>query len=74
MSKIFRPKKGTDIPDAPGFDPETGQRLQVDKREALSQWLKSSRQESKAEDESYSVTIDPKQAAYATKRNKNKEK
>ena len=69
-SKIYRPKKGVDLPEAPAFDPETGQALQVDKRKLLKDWTKAAKKGDKSESEFFSMNIDPKQAAYAKKERK----
>lgn len=68
--KIYRPKKGTEVPDAPVYDPATGEPMRVDRRQALSQWLKQSKMTSINDDECYSGLIDPKQAVYAKKEKK----
>lgn len=71
-SKVYRPKGSSNIPSAPRYDPDTGEPVQVDKREALRQWFKDSKVDRIAEDEGYSVSIDPKQAVYAKKTKKDK--
>lgn len=69
-NKIYRPKKGTDVPEAARFDPETGEPKTVDRKKLLSQWLKDSKKTNIGEEESYAVSIDPKQAFYARKKRK----
>lgn len=70
---IYRPKAGTDAPDAQRYNPETGEPVQVDKRAALKQWFRESKKDNRKDNESYQVTIDPKQAFYARKKGKDNE-
>jgi len=69
---MYKPKGSSNIPNAPRYDPDTGEAVEVNKRAALRQWFKDAKVDKIAEDESYSVSIDPKQAVYARKQKKEK--
>lgn len=69
-SKVVRPGKSSDIPNAPVFDPVTFEPTNTDKRKAVSDWFKTAKNNAASLDGDFSVIIDPKQAAYQKKKRK----